>query len=101
MGILNRLVPKGELESFTLAMAGRIAGNSPLAVGVIKEQLRILARSHPVYPETFERIQALRRCVFESADYVEGKKAFLEKRKPVFTGEGISEAQLPCLGKSS
>ena len=88
VGILNRLVPKGELEAYTLALARRIAQNSPLAVGVIKEQLRILGRSHPVYPETFERIQALRRCVFESADYVEGKKAFLEKRKPVFTGEG-------------
>jgi methylmalonyl-CoA decarboxylase len=99
VGILNRLVPKGELESFTLAMARRIAENSPLAVGVIKEQLRILGRSHPVYPETFERIQALRRCVFESADYAEGKKAFLEKRKPVFTGAGEPPVQPPGSGK--
>jgi len=87
VGILNHLVPLAELESFTFAMAGRIAENSPLAVGVCKEQLRILARSHPISPDTFERIQALRRAVFESADYVEGKKAFLEKRKPVFTGD--------------
>ena len=88
VGILNHIVPKAELEPFTLKMANRIAENSPLAVRVIKEQLRILARSHPVSPDTFERIQALRRCVFESADYVEGKNAFLEKRKPVFTGDG-------------
>jgi methylmalonyl-CoA decarboxylase len=87
VGILNHLVPKAELESFTLAMASRMADNSPLAMGVIKEQLRILGRSHPVAPDTFERIQALRRIVFESADYVEGKQAFLEKRKPVFTGD--------------
>jgi len=87
VGILNHLVPLAELESFTFAMAGRIAENSPLAVGVCKEQLRILARSHPISPDTFERIQALRRAVFESADYVEGKRAFLEKRKPVFTGD--------------
>ena len=87
VGILNHLVPVAELERFTLAMAGRIAENSPLAVGVIKEQLRILARSHPVSPDTFERIQGLRRAVYESADYVEGKRAFLEKRKPVFTGD--------------
>jgi methylmalonyl-CoA decarboxylase len=94
VGILNHLVPREELEPFTFAMARRIAENSPLAVGVIKEQLRILARSHPVSPDTFERIQALRRAVFESADYVEGKKAFLEKRKPVFTGDGVAPATL-------
>ncbi|HET8732540.1 MAG TPA: methylmalonyl-CoA decarboxylase [Anaeromyxobacteraceae bacterium] len=88
VGILNHLVPAAELEAFTFGMARRIAENSPLAVGVIKEQLRILARSHPVSPDTFERIQTLRRAVYESADYVEGKRAFLEKRKPVFTGEG-------------
>jgi methylmalonyl-CoA decarboxylase len=88
VGILNHLVPAAELEEFTFGMARRIAENSPLAVGIIKEQLRILARSHPVSPDTFERIQTLRRAVYESADYVEGKRAFLEKRKPVFTGEG-------------
>jgi methylmalonyl-CoA decarboxylase len=86
VGILNHLVPADQLEAFTYGMAGRIAENSPLAVGVIKEQLRILDRSHPVSPDTFERIQALRRAAFESADYVEGKRAFLEKRRPEFTG---------------
>jgi len=76
-------------DAVSLPMARRIAENSPLAVGVIKEQLRILARSHPVSPDTFERIQALRRAVYESADYVEGKRAFLEKRRPVFTGDAV------------
>ena len=90
VGILNHLVSTADLEPFTFGMARRIAENSPLAVGVIKEQLRILARSHPISPDTFERIQALRRAVFESADYVEGKKAFLEKRRPVFTGDGVA-----------
>jgi methylmalonyl-CoA decarboxylase len=89
VGILNHLVPGAQLEGFTLAMAARIAENSPLAVGVIKEQLRILERSHPLSPDTFERIQALRRCVFESADYVEGKRAFLEKRKATFAGGAV------------
>lgn len=96
VGILNHLVPREELEPFTFAMARRISANSPLAVGVIKEQLRILARSHPVSPDTFERIQALRRVVFESADYVEGKKAFLEKRKPVFTGADLPLPAVPA-----
>jgi methylmalonyl-CoA decarboxylase len=41
----------------------------------------------PLSPEAFERIQALRRLVYNSLDYQEGQKAFLEKRKPVFRGE--------------
>ena len=87
LGILNHLVPTDELEAFTYAMAVQIAENSPLAIAVIKEQLRLLGNSHPLSPETFERIQGLRRKAYDSADYLEGKQAFLEKRKPVFKGE--------------
>ena len=87
VGILNHLVPVDELEAFCYAMAGQIAENSPLAIAVIKEQLRLLGNSHPLSPETFERIQGLRRRAYDSADYLEGKNAFYEKRKPVFKGE--------------
>jgi len=87
VGILNHLVPTTELESFTYAMAAQIAENSPLAIAVIKQQLRLLGNSHPLSPETFERIQGLRRRAYDSSDYLEGKQAFLEKRKPVFKGE--------------
>ncbi len=86
LGILNHLVPAGELEAFTRAMARQIAANSPLSIGVLKEQLRILANSHPLSPETFERLQGLRRRVYDSQDYLEGKNAFLEKRPPAFQG---------------
>jgi methylmalonyl-CoA decarboxylase len=87
VGILNHLVPTEELERFTIDMAFQIAGNSPLAIAVIKEQLRLLGNSHPLSPETFERIQGLRRKAYDSADYLEGKNAFYEKRPPRFTGE--------------
>jgi len=87
IGILNYLLPTEVIESFTYDLARKICGNSPLGIAVIKEQLRILSNSHPISPETFERIQGLRRTAYDSADYREGKLAFLEKRHPVFTGE--------------
>ena len=86
-GILNHLVSAGELETFTYNMARIIATKAPLALSVVKEQLRILADADPITPDVLERIQELRETVLESEDYREGIRAFYEKRKPVFTGK--------------
>lgn len=86
LGIINYVVPNDELEAFTLGIAGEIAANAPLSVSVMKEQLRILAGAQSMSPELFERVQGLRRVVYDSDDYEEGIRAFKEKRTPIFTG---------------
>jgi methylmalonyl-CoA decarboxylase len=86
-GILNHLVPVGQLEQFTYSLARRMTEKAPLAVAAIKEQLRVLVDATPITPEVLERIEQLRHDVYRSADYVEGIAAFHEKRKPVFTGK--------------
>ena len=87
LGMINQVVAPQALESTGLALARQIAANAPLSVSVMKEQLRILAGAHPMSPQGFERIQGLRRLVYDSDDYREGIRAFKERRPPVFRGE--------------
>ncbi len=84
MGLVNRLVDDAELEGYVRDYAGTIAGNAPMTVGSIKTIVE------EVMKDESERDMALCRQVvdgcFNSSDYVEGRTAFMEKRKPVFTG---------------
>ena len=85
-GIINWLVPAGEIDAFTGDLARRMAAKAPLAMAVIKEQLRVLSDEVPIAAQTFERLQDMRRMVYDSADFREGIAAFREKRAPQFTG---------------
>ena len=84
--LVNYLVGSAELEAFTLELAAIMAAKSPMAIAVIKEQLRVLTDYQPIAAQVYERIQGLRREAYDSSDYLEGLDAFTEKRPPIFRG---------------
>ncbi len=87
LGMINHVVPAGEIEAFTLSLAETMAANAPLSISVMKEELRLLASAHSITPLMFEQVQGLRRTAYDSQDYEEGQRALSERRKPVFKGE--------------
>ncbi len=82
--LINHLVGAADLETVTFELAETMAAKSPMAMAVIKEQLRVLTDYQPIAAQVYERLQGLRRQAYDSSDYLEGLKAFTEKRKPVF-----------------
>lgn len=87
LGVVNYIKPAEEIEAFVYHLASQIVANAPLSISVMKEELRLLSSARSITPELFERIQGLRRTVYDSQDYQEGLNAFLEKRKPHFRGD--------------
>ncbi|OJY65345.1 MAG: enoyl-CoA hydratase [Rhodospirillales bacterium 70-18] len=84
IGLVNRVVPDEELNETVLAMARTIADNAPLSVRAAK-----FAVNQTVRPESERDIASVYAAVaacFDSADYKEGRTAFMEKRRPKFQG---------------
>ena len=85
MGLVNRVVAPGEVENFTRAYAARIVENAPLTIKAAKMAANAAAKD-----ESKRDLAALDAAVatcFASQDYIEGRRAFMEKRKPRFQGK--------------
>jgi enoyl-CoA hydratase/carnithine racemase len=84
LGLINRLVQAGEARTAALALATQIAENAPLSV----QQSLIVARQALDLDEEalFVKMRTAGITIRNSEDAKEGPRAFLEKRKPVWTG---------------
>ena len=84
LGLVNRVVPAAELEAVTTELARTIGANAPLSIRASKEGIDQIA-GDPAMAD-MARFDAVYRACFDSADYAEGRVAFMAKRPPVFTG---------------
>ncbi len=83
-GLADRVLPKAELESATREFADLIAANAPLTIAAAKASVRAL-RTGNDYDLSLARAMSAR--AYASNDFEEGRKAFLERRPPFFTGQ--------------
>ena len=84
IGMVNRVVPHEELERYTYELADKIAKKAPIALGMIKE---ILHKGLNMDLSTELDLEATAQSIcLKTEDHIEGVKAFLEKRSPVFKG---------------
>jgi enoyl-CoA hydratase/carnithine racemase len=84
MGLANRVLPVAELEAYVKKYAEMISANAPLTIEAAKLIVGEVLKD-PAERDLGRCTEAVDKC-FRSADYQEGRKAFMEKRKPVFTG---------------
>ena len=82
--LVDQVVTEEELEQTVAAYADRIAGNAPLTIATMKFVTSQLLKDPDA--RDVARCDAMVQGCFESNDYIEGRRAFMEKRKPEFTG---------------
>jgi enoyl-CoA hydratase len=84
IGLVNRSVADGELDSAVAEYTGALARNAPLSMRAAKEAMRVAQSGGPA--DGVARVRGMVDACYTSEDYQEGRRAFAEKRKPAFSG---------------
>ncbi len=85
MGLVNRVVATEAIDAAITEWTGMIAANAPLTIRTIKAVAREIGK--PDAKRDFGKLDAMVQECFKSVDYIEGRRAFMEKRKPNFQGK--------------
>ncbi|HEX2885717.1 enoyl-CoA hydratase [Vineibacter terrae] len=85
IGLVHRVAGDAELDAVVAEATGQIAQNAPLTIALAKAAAREIAK--PDQQRDHARLERMTQACFDSQDYAEGRRAFMEKRKPVFQGK--------------
>jgi len=83
MGLLNRVISADELEGYVRGYAATIADNAPMTMATLKRSVAEIEKGERGDYALVDRM--VQECN-DSADFIEGRRAFMEKRRPVFQG---------------
>ena len=92
LGFVNKIVPKGEALQEAIKLADRITCNAPLAVFEAKAATDAMFQAALNDKDAFDRSNFAMRYLSKTADFREGPKAFMEKRKAKWTGKSGKKA---------